>query len=75
MAAARGRRNGGDVGRSRRDTWKEMSLGTWLEMCSQKEACHAGVGGDISKGTAAHGIPTLGQEKMRKTQGAVDKNK
>ena len=52
-----------------------MLLGTWLEMCSQKEACHAGVGGDISKGTAAHGIPTLGQEKMRKTQGAVDKNK
>lgn len=49
MAAARGRRNGGDVGRSRRDTWKEILLGTRLEMRSQN-ACQER---DVSEGTAA----------------------
>lgn len=52
-----------------------MLLGTWLEMHSWKEVCHAEVRRDISKGTAAHKRPTLGQQKTCKTQETEDKNK
>lgn len=63
------------MGRSRRDTWKEMMLGTWLEVRSQKEAHRARVEGTPLSGLQPTRDPHWGSRKRVKTQGALDENK
>lgn len=71
-AAARGRRNGGDVGRSKRDSWKEMSLGhNWRHALRRR---HVMPGKGHLQGDCSLWVTHTGAAE-NKIQGVVDEDK